>query len=161
MSSVVSVSLNLLSDKCFFISSFQKLKFCITVMWVNTQGDLWEICKSFGLCIRRLSKITLWDILIYTDLVLFFGRKFADIGHTVSLQYSQGIHKISSWADLVTVHPIPGEGVITGLKSAVTNLHRGCFLVVEMSSAGNLASPNYVACKLCSCLLYKGFCQVN
>lgn len=91
------------------------------------------------------------------NFLLMEDRKFADIGHTVSLQYSQGIHKISSWADLVTVHPIPGEGVITGLKSAVTNLHRGCFLIVEMSSAGNLASPNYVASSMEICMKHPDF----
>jgi orotidine-5'-phosphate decarboxylase len=101
---------------------------------------------------------------MYTDSTFFFFtffcRKFSDIGHTVSLQYSSGIHKISSWADLVTVHPIPGEGVITGLKSAVANLHRGCFLVVEMSSVGNLATSNYVSCKFYFCFLCKALGQV-
>lgn len=94
--------------------------------------------------------------LIHCDLFSLLCRKFADIGHTVSLQYSQGIHKISSWADLVTVHPVPGECVITGLKSAAVNLHRGCFIVVEMSSAGNLTTPNYISCKLILYIVIQG-----
>ncbi|XP_069685152.1 uridine 5'-monophosphate synthase isoform X2 [Periplaneta americana] len=79
------------------------------------------------------------------NFLLLEDRKFADIGHAVSLQYSKGTHKISSWADLVTVHPVPGENVLTGLKSVVGDLKRGCFLVVEMSSAGNLNTPNYIS----------------
>lgn len=74
----------------------------------------------------------------------------------MSLQYSHGTYKICSWADLVTVHPVPGEGVITGLKSAVADLHRGCFIVVEMSSAGNLTTPSYISCKLYFTLLCRG-----
>ncbi|PSN50714.1 Uridine 5'-monophosphate synthase [Blattella germanica] len=78
------------------------------------------------------------------NFIIMEDRKFADIGHTVSQQYSEGIFNISSWADLVTVHPVPGEGVINGLKSVVENKERGCFLVAEMSSSGNLNTPNYV-----------------
>lgn len=73
----------------------------------------------------------------------------------MGLQYAKGVHKISSWADFVTVHSVPGEGVITGLKSAVPNLHRGCFLVIEMSSAGNLTTSSYITCKFYVTLVYK------
>jgi orotidine-5'-phosphate decarboxylase len=115
-----------------------------------------SLIKSFKSYIQLLFKITFDTFLIYSDSLSFLCRKFADIGHTVSLQYSQGIYKICSWADLVTVHPVPGEGVVTGLKSAVAGLHRGCFIVVEMSSTGNLTTPSYISCKLYFTLLYKG-----
>ncbi|KAJ4444383.1 hypothetical protein ANN_06175 [Periplaneta americana] len=85
------------------------------------------------------------------NFLLLEDRKFADIGHAVCLQYSKGTHKISSWADLVTVHPVPGENVLTGLKSVVGDLKRGCFLVVEMSSAGNLNTPNYISSSMEMC----------
>lgn len=48
-------------------------------------------------------------------------RKFADIGNTVSLQYGKGVFKISSWADLVTAHNLPGRSVLQGLKSGISS----------------------------------------
>ncbi|XP_067005201.1 uridine 5'-monophosphate synthase [Anabrus simplex] len=88
------------------------------------------------------------DISNNNDFLIMEDRKFADIGHIASMQYSRGYHRISSWADLVTVHPIPGDGILDGLKSAILDIPnkpiRGCFLVVEMSSKGNLCSPEYI-----------------
>lgn len=43
------------------------------------------------------------------NFLIMEDRKFADIGNTVGLQYSKGVYKISEWADLVTVHSLPGE----------------------------------------------------
>lgn len=50
------------------------------------------------------------------DCLLFEDRKFADIGNTVRLQFSQGSHRISSWAHLVNCHAITGAGVLDGLR---------------------------------------------
>lgn len=78
------------------------------------------------------------------NFLIMEDRKFADIGNTVSLQYSKGIYRISSWADLVTVHSLPGDGILKGLKEVVTELPaRGVFLLAEMSSDGNLISSDY------------------
>lgn len=57
----------------------------------------------------------------------------SDIGHTVSLQYSKGLYKVSEWADCVTVHSLPGEGILKALNSP-TDDRRGVFLLAEMSS---------------------------
>jgi len=43
-------------------------------------------------------------------------RKFADIGNTVKLQYTKGLFQIAQWADLVTVHVLPGEGIVQALE---------------------------------------------
>lgn len=74
-------------------------------------------------------------------------RKFADIGNTVSLQYANGIYKISSWADFVTVHSLPGQSIVQGLKAVLEGdcSTRGIFLLAELSSHGNLINAQYTA----------------
>lgn len=34
----------------------------------------------------------------------------------MKLQYTHGPFRIAEWADLVTVHTLPGEGIIQGLE---------------------------------------------
>ncbi|XP_055543490.1 uridine 5'-monophosphate synthase [Wyeomyia smithii] len=81
------------------------------------------------------------------NFMIMEDRKFADIGNTVSLQYASGPFKISTWADLVTVHSLPGQGILKGLKSVLNDVtqERGAFLLAEMSSQGNLVTPQYTA----------------
>jgi orotidine 5'-phosphate decarboxylase subfamily 1 len=73
--------------------------------------------------------------------MIFEDRKFADIGNTVKNQYQKGIYKISEWADFITVHATPGEGILQGLFDGVSN--RGSFLLAKMSSKGNLMNEGY------------------
>lgn len=91
--------------------------------------------------IKQLKSLSIkYKFLIMED------SKFGDIGNTVSHQYSKGIYKIAEWADLITVHPIAGPGIIDGLVAGLNDIseERGIFLVTEMSSKGALTIGNYI-----------------
>ncbi len=75
------------------------------------------------------------------NFMIFEDRKFADIGNTVRKQYREGIYKIEKWSDFVTVHGIPGEGILQGLFEGTQN--KAGFLLAKMSSRGNLMNDNY------------------
>ncbi|PPQ99031.1 hypothetical protein CVT24_003591 [Panaeolus cyanescens] len=77
------------------------------------------------------------------DFVYFEDRKFADIGNTVALQYSSGVHKIASWSHVTNAHVVPGPSIIQGLSSVGRPLGRGLLLLAEMSTKGSLAVGSY------------------
>ena len=76
------------------------------------------------------------------NFLILEDRKFADIGNTVRMQYRKGIYKISEWADFVTVHLVPGAGILDGLFGDLKQL-KSSFVLARMSSKGNLIDEAY------------------
>ncbi|CAF3385963.1 unnamed protein product [Rotaria sp. Silwood1] len=87
------------------------------------------------------------DISRKFNFLLLEDRKFADIGNTVTLQYTKGLFRIAEWADFVNVHVLPGVGIVQALEQTaqLINEPRGCLLIAQMSSKGALTdNEDYV-----------------
>jgi len=81
--------------------------------------------------------IPLKDIATKYNFLLIEDRKFADIGNTQELQFSQGIYRISNWADMITAHPVAGEDALDSF------LNVGVICILSMSSKGALTDMHY------------------
>lgn len=125
---------------------------------VTTKAELLQLAERLGphICILKthIDTITDFDQDLVEQLqrlaqqhqfLLFEDRKFADIGHTTLLQYSSGVYRMVEWADLVTVHVLPGPGILEGLRTAMQGRERGCLVLAEMSSQDNLLTQDYTA----------------
>lgn len=138
---------NTVAKQLFNIMVTKKTNLCLSVDLTNTSSIL-DLLEKVGehVClvkthvdiiedftsdfISRLKNLAKrFDFLILED------RKYADIGNTVSLQYVKGLYKIAEWADCVTVHSLPGEGILKAINGSNNGISsQGVFLLAEMSS---------------------------
>lgn len=155
-------SKNSMSGALFRLMADKQTTLCVAADLIHSEKVL-ELANAVGpyICIFKTHVDVLTDFsakfveelkqLSKThNFLLMEDRKFGDIGNTVSLQYGSGHFHIADWADLVTVHAIPGPGIIDGLVSAFemhkTQLKdRACFIVAEMSSSETLATGSYLS----------------
>lgn len=87
-------------------------------------GDLVCVIKTHADIITDFSDRTahqLKEIAARKRFLIFEDRKFADIGSTVQKQYVSGPLKIAKWAEIVTVHLMPGPAILTALEKAAAS----------------------------------------
>lgn len=127
---------------------------------VDQVGDSICLLKTHIDIVTNFSEdlvVALDDLRKKHKFLIFEDRKFADIGNTVKLQYSQGVYKMVDWADIVNAHVVPGPGIIEGLREVGLPKGRGLLLLAEMSSIGNLATDKYTQTALEWGETYKDF----
>lgn len=113
---------------------------------VEQVGDSICVLKTHIDIVTNFSEdlvVALDDLRKKHKFLIFEDRKFADIGNTVKLQYSQGVYKMVDWADIVNAHVVPGPGIIEGLREVGLPKGRALLLLAEMSAEGNLATGEY------------------
>ncbi|XP_066987815.1 LOW QUALITY PROTEIN: uncharacterized protein r-l [Macrobrachium rosenbergii] len=149
-----------LTKRLFEIMVAKKSNLCVAAD-VTTSEELLTLAEKLGphICLLKthidiltdFSKDTvenLKNLAAKHNFLIFEDRKFGDIGNTVANQYIGGTYNIVDWADLVTLHGLPGDGIIKGLMSCTSGRPRGCVLVSQMSSTGALTTQEYVSgCK--------------
>lgn len=124
------------TDPKVFLGLAEQLGDEICVMKTHidiVENFTWDIIER----LKQLSK--------EKDFMIFEDRKFADIGNTVKLQYTKGIFRIATWADIVNAHSVPGPGIIQGLLDGAKEVNepRGLILLPQMTSEGTLATGDY------------------
>ena len=145
-----------LAKRLFDIMEEKKSNLCLAAD-VETTEKLFKLAQELGpfiCCLKtHVDALSDWHkdsanninklkkIAKEKNFLLFEDRKFADIGKTVEAQFHCGPYFISQWADLVTVHGLPGPGVLDGLNIEENKCH--ALIVAEMSSKGNLATKEY------------------
>ncbi|TET06881.1 orotidine-5'-phosphate decarboxylase [Candidatus Dependentiae bacterium] len=124
---------------------------------VTTKKELLEIADLIGpeICILKTHIDIIadfdWDLIEQLqslakkhNFLLFEDRKFADIGSTVKYQFCGGLYNICKWADLITVHMLPGPDIIKVLQNAILPDHPvGLIVLAQMSSKETLACEGY------------------
>lgn len=149
------ISKNIIGKQLFEIMDRKRSNLCFSVDLTNSK-DLLKMTDLVGpyiCCIKTHSDIVKdWNINTSKKIIelskkhnflIFEDRKFADIGNTVVKQCEDGYFSISSWANIINAHSLPGPGIVKGLKKAMPN-NSGLLLIANMSSEDNLFTDIYI-----------------
>ena len=77
------------------------------------------------------------------NFLILEDRKFADIGKTFEKQLFGGIYKIGLWADIITIHGICADGMLSILSNQTKYKSPKTLIVAQMSSIGNIIDSKY------------------
>ncbi|CAG4979647.1 unnamed protein product [Colias eurytheme] len=145
---------NAIAKQLFNIMAIKKTNLCLSVD-LTSSTQILDLLEKVGehICLVKTHIDIIQDfsqnfvsslkqLAMRFNFLILEDRKYADIGHTVSLQYTQGIYNVKDWADCVTSHSLPGEGILKALNNS-SNGEKGVFLLAEMSCEGNLITPEY------------------
>ncbi len=120
--------------------------------WVNTIGPYICILKTHIDILEDFTPEVITELKRLSkqhNFLIFEDRKFGDIGKTFERQLYGGIYKIGDWADIINIHGVSAEGMLQYLdascrdKSGDNCRSIGVLIVSEMSSSGNLITPEY------------------
>lgn len=122
----------------------RKSKICVAAD-VTSSSELYRLIHNVGkhICILKthIDILEDWSEDVRNNLIrlkkeygflIWEDRKFADIAHIVFKQVHDGIYKISSWADIVTVHLVSGPDILDVCSPCMV------FGVIDMSSKDSL-----------------------
>ena len=137
-----------LKQKIRYIMEKKETNLCVAAD-VNTTEKLIDLINKVGphICILKVHIDIINDFntnfinnlikLKYKyNFLIMEDRKFSDIGNTVFNQYHNGVYKISSWADLITVHSISGPKILECFDNNIV-------LIESMSTKDNLINDTY------------------
>ena len=157
------------AQRLLHLMQHKQSNLCVSADVVNSQALL-ELADTLGpaLCLLKTHIDIIEDfspalvdklqaLATKHQFILFEDRKFADIGHTVQLQYTTGCYRIAEWAPIVNAHITPGPGIIEGLKTAGLARNNALLLIAQMSSKDNLMDKDYQQQALQWAYMHKDF----
>lgn len=146
-----NVCKNSIGNRLYEIMSTKKTNLAVAADLKNKAGVL-ALADSIGAHICMLKThadimddfdldfaVKLKDLSKKHNFLIFEDRKVADIGSVAQSQITGGVHHISSWADVITVHAVAGAASVEALQDKGVAV----LLIAEMSSAGTLATGDY------------------